>query len=138
MKTAKAPFVFAYWIIGLPGETRDTIQETINEIICLFEEDLLYHGSMRFFVPYPGSTIYNEAGKYGIKIISDDWERFDRFGFPPPYIHKNLTPFELQNYMMLFQSIQLSYFLKRLNLTEEHARRLHKKVDELYPKAIYM
>ena len=138
LKAAKAPFVFAYWIIGLPGETRETIQETINEIICLFEKDLLFHGSMRFFIPYPGSKIYNEASKYGIKLITDDWERFDRFGFPPPYIHKNITPFELQNYMMLFQSIQLSYFLKRLNISEEHALALHRKVNGMYSKAIYM
>ncbi len=66
----------ASFMIGVPGETKDTLKET-EEFIFKLKPDLL---DLSVFQPYPGSQFYNEiiAGKHNIRIKEFRWEYFYR------------------------------------------------------------
>jgi radical SAM superfamily enzyme YgiQ (UPF0313 family) len=62
--------VFASIMIGLPGETPGEGQQTVNLIRSL-EETIDYY-SHNIFKVYPGTPIFYNYEKYGIKLINDD------------------------------------------------------------------
>lgn len=66
----------ASFMIGVPGETRETLKETEDFIFSL-KPDLL---DLSVFQPYPGSWFYNEviSGKYNVRIKELRWEHFYR------------------------------------------------------------
>jgi anaerobic magnesium-protoporphyrin IX monomethyl ester cyclase len=65
---------FASFILGLPGETPQTIQETLN-----FGEQLKDLGlsfGFHLLAPFPGTEIRANSREYGIKILTDDWSQY--------------------------------------------------------------
>ena len=58
--------------LGLPGETKETIQRTID-----FASEL-NPDSVQFSIatPYPGTTYYDMAHKDGM-LVAEDWTDFD-------------------------------------------------------------
>ena len=64
----------ASFILGLPGETPDTLARTIA-----FGEKLkklgVSHG-FHLLAPFPGTRVRDEAQGYGLKILTDDWRRY--------------------------------------------------------------
>jgi len=62
------------FILGLPGETPETLKETVE-----FGEKLkelgAYHG-FHLLAPFPGTEVRRESDKYGIKILTDDWTQY--------------------------------------------------------------
>jgi len=65
--------VYGFFILGMPGETRDTLSETVNFMVS----SGLDHVSISYCVPYPGSKIYDEF----ISPLPEHpaWERFIHF-----------------------------------------------------------
>ncbi len=66
----------AYFIIGHPHETRQTIKDSINLAVRLNPDSVAF-GLM---TPYPGSEIWELAtrGKDGYKMIPTGWEDFNK------------------------------------------------------------
>lgn len=65
---------FASFILGLPGETPQTIQETLD-----FGEQLKDLGlsfGFHLLAPFPGTEIRTNYQQYGIKILTDDWSQY--------------------------------------------------------------
>ena len=65
---------YASFILGLPGETSDTIRETIE-----FGEELKDLGlsyGFHLLAPFPGTEIRDESTRYGIRILTDDWSQY--------------------------------------------------------------
>ncbi len=121
-----------YFLIGLPGETRETIEETIRFAIRANPDYVEFYPA----IPYPGTDFYNIALKEGIISVNDyslylcggknfvlkvdnlakeelDWilrKAYQRFYFRPKYLlkllRKVITPSELIR-LMLFG---MSYF----------------------------
>ncbi|MFX1257311.1 MAG: B12-binding domain-containing radical SAM protein [Promethearchaeota archaeon] len=61
-----------YLIIGTPGETWDTIQETVDLVLkCRPDEFEVYN-----LIPYPGTTIFNNLAKYGITYLDKNWDKY--------------------------------------------------------------
>ena len=64
----------ASFILGLPGETPETLKETID-----FGERLknlgVSHG-FHLLAPFPGTAVREESEAYGIKILTDDWSQY--------------------------------------------------------------
>ncbi len=60
-----------FFIIGLPGETRQTMQDTINFAIEL--DPLIANFSM--MTPYPGTTVYAQVKSQG-NLLMTDWEDY--------------------------------------------------------------
>jgi len=62
------------FILGLPGETPETLRETqefgdkIDELGALYGFHLL--------APFPGTAVRDENEKYDLKILSDDWSEY--------------------------------------------------------------
>jgi radical SAM superfamily enzyme YgiQ (UPF0313 family) len=60
------------FILGLPGETRETMEETIS-----FAQSLSIPHGFHLLSPFPGTAIRERAAEYGIKILTDDWSLYD-------------------------------------------------------------
>lgn len=60
------------FIVGLPGETTETLRET-GEFAAGLGSLYGYH----FLAPFPGTTIREEVEKYDLEILTDDWTRYD-------------------------------------------------------------
>lgn len=61
----------AFMIIGLPGETRETMQDTIDFAIEL--DPLIANFSM--MTPYPGTAVYEQVKREG-RMLINDWEDY--------------------------------------------------------------
>jgi len=72
-KNAKAVNLetIGFFIIGLPGETRETMQRTIDFAIEL--DPLIANFSM--MTPYPGTQVYEIVQKQG-RLLIEDWEDY--------------------------------------------------------------
>lgn len=83
--------VMGYWIVGLPGETKETMSKNLEVMKDFLRKKLLYLMEIGCFVPYPGTDIYKDPGKYNISLIS---HKFDNYtgGILPSYSTKELSP----------------------------------------------
>ncbi|MFC1857626.1 B12-binding domain-containing radical SAM protein [Thermodesulfobacteriota bacterium] len=64
----------ASFILGLPGETPETLKETVR-----FGEELKKMGVLHGYhllAPFPGTEVRENSDAYGIKIISHDWSEY--------------------------------------------------------------
>jgi uncharacterized protein YfkK (UPF0435 family) len=59
-------------MVGLPGETKETLQQTQRFAL---ELDIAY--GYHFFSPFPGTTVREELENYDIEILTDDWSLYD-------------------------------------------------------------
>ena len=71
-------YLVTYYILGHPGETRETIEDTID----LAAELNTDHIAVGLMVPYPGTKIYDHAlkGEMGYKLLTEDWSQYDKYG----------------------------------------------------------
>jgi len=59
---------FGSFILGLPGETRETMEETIS-----FAQGLGIPYGFHLLSPFPGTRVRERAAEFGLKILTDDW-----------------------------------------------------------------
>jgi len=64
--------VFLSFMVGLPGETPQTMADSWN-----FAEELGAPMGYHFLAPFPGTTLWENLDDYDLKILTDDWDRFD-------------------------------------------------------------
>ena len=64
--------VMASFIIGLPGETRETLQQNIR-----FGLELETTWGFNVLSPFPGTEVREKAEEYGIEILTSDWTKYD-------------------------------------------------------------
>ncbi len=65
---------FASFILGLPGETPDTLRETIEFGKRLQEFGLVY--GFHLLAPFPGTEVHERCDAYGIRILTHDWSLY--------------------------------------------------------------
>jgi len=65
---------FASFILGLPGETPETIKETMDFGKRL--EDLGLAFGFHLLAPFPGTDVREQSDRYGIRILTDNWSRY--------------------------------------------------------------
>ena len=65
---------YASFILGLPGETPRTIEETMDFGKKMKSLGLAF--GFHLLAPFPGTEIREQSDKYGIKILTDDWSRY--------------------------------------------------------------
>jgi radical SAM superfamily enzyme YgiQ (UPF0313 family) len=66
---------FAYFIIGLPGETPETIEDTIRFAKELDPDYCNFHVA----TPFPGTELYEMAKQNGW-LVHEDWEKYEEMG----------------------------------------------------------
>jgi len=66
------------FILGLPGETEETVMESIDVAKELNEH--VYSITFPIAVPFPGTAArtYAEKGEYGLKILTNDWDYYGK------------------------------------------------------------
>jgi len=69
--------IWANFIIGLPGETKESVRNSIDLAVKMNPDRL----SVAIIVAYPGCEIYDWAltGENGYRLLSKDWGRFDKY-----------------------------------------------------------
>jgi len=87
-KNAKAAGIetIGFFIIGLPGDTRASMQRTIDFAIEL--DPMIANFSM--MTPYPGTAVYREVKKHG-RFLMNDWEDYVFFDQRARYELGDLT-----------------------------------------------
>jgi radical SAM superfamily enzyme YgiQ (UPF0313 family) len=60
------------FIVGLPGETPETLRET-EEFASKLGSLYGYH----LLAPFPGTTVREEVERYDLEIMTDDWTKYD-------------------------------------------------------------
>ncbi len=93
----------ASYILGLPGETEETVMNTLR-----FARDLNMEFGIHILAPFPGTEVREKSEEYGIHILTDDWDLYDANqsvcstgGITPESIDKIVHGFyeSLENYM---------------------------------------
>jgi len=62
----------ASFMVGLPGETRETLRDT-----KAFSDSLGIEFGFHFLAPFPGTTVREEIENYDLEILTNDWNRYD-------------------------------------------------------------
>jgi hypothetical protein len=63
--------VLASFVLGLPGETPQTLRQTLE-----FADSLKVPYSLNLLTPYVGTEIRERAAQWGIQILSSDWRLY--------------------------------------------------------------
>jgi len=66
----------AFFILGFPGETKDTLDET-KKFIMEADPDQVFISN---FVPYPGTDVWNFPEKYGVTKLYTDFNEYYQVG----------------------------------------------------------
>lgn len=107
--------VVAFFIIGLPEETQESVEKTISTA-CSLDID---YGKFNIFTPFPGSAFYDELRERGEIPETEDWERFNSYPSeknPPVYLPPGLS---LQQ-LVAYQRKALMKFYLRPQIVMKH------------------
>ena len=64
--------ILASFIIGLPGETAETLKQSMQ-----FAQGLGTSFGFNVLSPFPGTEVREKAEAYGIQILTSDWSKYD-------------------------------------------------------------
>jgi radical SAM superfamily enzyme YgiQ (UPF0313 family) len=120
LKELGVPFVKVYVVVGWPGDTHAALQHTINQVRSFLDEGLIYYATGKYFVPAPGTV--HASGDSPLQLKSRDWDRYERYNFPPIVEHEGLSAFELEQYLHLLQAVQLGHYRKLVPDETEYER----------------
>lgn len=135
LKEIGIPIVKLYLMIGCPGDNNQTLFNTIMTVKEYLENDLIMYATGKFFVPAPGTPLFNEMNSR----IEEKWSLYDRYNFPPIYESSELSAPELDIYLMLLQAVQLREYEKYLDdkeITDMKAR-LRNYCETNYLRELY-
>lgn len=90
--------VGAFWIIGHPGDSPAESEITLEVMDKFYSKGILQTSEIALFVPYPGTDIFEQPEKYGLEILSYDWERWGRFNTDPVCQLKDFKSDEIKLY----------------------------------------
>ena len=62
----------ASFILGLPGETMDTMRQSYD-----FARQLGTPCGFHVLAPFPGTEVREKAKEYGISVLTDEWSKYD-------------------------------------------------------------
>ena len=100
MTQAAGISAIASFIIGLPGETAETLRKTVEFANQLHDEFGSLYG-FHVLAPFPGSEVRERAADYGLEILTNDWRLYDANhvvscteGAPPEVIQEVADTYE--------------------------------------------
>ncbi len=97
-KIAKALglYTHAYWMLGLPGETRETSESTQRTMLDWAEKGLVDTWEYKQYIPYPGTIIYDNPQQFGIEILHHDYSLY-HYALKPVVRTNELSPLNLHD-----------------------------------------
>ncbi|MFP4027813.1 MAG: B12-binding domain-containing radical SAM protein [Candidatus Brocadiia bacterium] len=93
--------VKALLMIGLPGETEETVRRSMEYVFSLPIDDF----NLSKFTPFPGSPVYENIEEYG--TFDEDYEKMDCMHFQ--FVPDGMTEDQLES---LFQLFYRSHFMR--------------------------
>ena len=123
-----------YLILGAPGESPDIVENMWNFIVET-DPDLVY---LSLFTVRPGTEVYNNPKKYGIKSIETDWNntmhlhnRFDKERPSLTLEYEKDAPWgkSLNNEEILDNFIELQTRIKQHNLNTQYCDDEEKTIE---------
>ena len=66
----------SFSVNGFPNQTLDDMKRSTDWICSLIQRDLLQASYLQVLVPYPGSDMYENPDKYGMKILHHDYRYY--------------------------------------------------------------
>ncbi len=81
--------VVAFYILGLPTDTRESVASTVDYAIALNTVGAQFTVA----TPYPGTGFFADAQREG-RLLTEDWERYDIY--TPVMRHDTLSPAEIE------------------------------------------
>lgn len=122
--------VEAYWLMGLPGSTNETLQGNISRISKLILEDTIdVVGESIVFTPLPGTPFYHQADKYLIKIYKLPWISFLRSNFFPVYELPDVSREDLYKAFIQAEQVILDAYCHKLGCAPEGLENLFGKLE---------
>jgi len=107
---------YAMFIIGLPGETRETVEESIN-----FAKELKpFYTQFCFAIPFPNTRIYQYYKKNGL-LLTEDWSQYFSLSDKPVVRTKALSRkdlIDLRNEAYRKVLLDPKYLLSQVSLTD--------------------
>lgn len=103
--------IAGFFMLGLPGETVESMEETVRFAIRLDPD----YAKATILVPFPGTRIYDEYEEKGL-IRTKDWSRYNFHNANEIYEHPTLDWKSLNYYYKLFHKrfyFRLKYIIKR-------------------------
>ena len=103
--------VSGFFMFGLPGETIETMEDTIK-FACKLNPDM---AKVTILVPFPSTPVFDDFKKQGL-IISEDWTKYNFHTASKVYNHPNLSWEVLEKYYDLFYKrfyFRPNYLIKR-------------------------
>jgi anaerobic magnesium-protoporphyrin IX monomethyl ester cyclase len=64
--------ILASFIVGLPGESVETLKQSMQ-----FAQGLGTSFGFNVLSPFPGTEVREKAAEYGIEILTNDWTKYD-------------------------------------------------------------
>ena len=98
---------WAFFILGLPGDNKRTIRETIKFSILLDPDFAKYF----FLVPYPGTEVYEEFRSRGM-LRSNDFSKYGLYG-EPVYELDSLSQKDIKKMLLV---AYLRFYLRPLKI----------------------
>ena len=117
--------VFAYFILGIPGETKATIDETIKFSLELDPDYVNFH----IATPHPGTKLYDLAKKF--KLIKDfDYSHYDQSG---SYFVMNLPGLSSEYIKKVQKKAMIKFFFRPKRILQKFLENINKplKIVEL-------
>lgn len=104
--------IHLYWMTGLPGTNLENLKQS-----SLIIEDLIIKGHVhiignRIFVPYPGTYLFANPKKYGIRMLNKSWAFYDRLS-APVYRLNTLSENEIYDQFIRTECLQVEAYKQR-------------------------
>jgi len=74
----------SFMVNGFPNQTLDDMKRSTDWICSLIQRDLLQASYLQVLVPYPGSDMYENPDKYGMKLLHHDYRYYSE-DMPPVF-----------------------------------------------------
>jgi radical SAM superfamily enzyme YgiQ (UPF0313 family) len=113
----KIPLVTTNWIVGHPGETWESIFQSFDAATHLVKNNLTDTIVKGVFIPLPGTPPFHEPERFGLKIISRNWNRYGKRVPPPPYRLQSLSPYEIWAAYCAFEALECRLLCDKFGLT---------------------
>ena len=85
----------AYWMIGLPGETRETANNTIDTMVRWGADGLVDTWEFKIYIPYPGTPVFDAPERYGVRVLTRSFESY-HYLMPPVAATNELSAEEIR------------------------------------------
>ncbi len=122
--------VNAYWMIALPGSSRQSLEYNIEIVRELIRSNIVNTVNSKLMVLYPGTPFFQRPREFGIRILHWDWRTYDRRLYPPMYRLEALTEKEIYHFFLALEDVIIEEYCRKLDLDVNDLMRY--PVNELY------